>query len=245
MFSLCIATMNRYEKFLKKYLPYYLDIDLVDEIIITDENGKDIECIQKDFQSSKLKLFQNTTQLGPFLNKLKAMKLAKNDWIVIIDSDNFADKEYFVTANNYILSKNLKNETILAPSFAKPNFNYTIFSNTISTKSNMKELTKYNKPGYSPFTTLMNTGNYIIHKYLVQNINIEKENDIIPKTSACDVIYFNTLLIEQFANLEIHIVSNLEYTHVVHDDSIYIRTHKQYPSINTKVHERFYKCILN
>ena len=38
MFSLCIPTMDRFEAFLSHYLPKYLNNELINEIIITDEN---------------------------------------------------------------------------------------------------------------------------------------------------------------------------------------------------------------
>ena len=48
MFSLCIATMDRYDTFLSKNLPKYLANDLISEIIITDENGNDAEWPEKN-----------------------------------------------------------------------------------------------------------------------------------------------------------------------------------------------------
>ena len=41
MFSLCIPTMDRFDSFLKGFLEKYLTFELIDEIIITDENGID------------------------------------------------------------------------------------------------------------------------------------------------------------------------------------------------------------
>ena len=47
MFSLCIPTLNRFDEYLKINLPKYLDNKLIDEIIISDENGNDINKIKK------------------------------------------------------------------------------------------------------------------------------------------------------------------------------------------------------
>ena len=102
MFTLCIPTLDRFDEFLSRYLPQYLDNNLINEIIITDENGNDIDKIQKMFNNEKLRLFKNDKRLGPFLNKLSACSKAKNEWIVLIDSDNFADKNYFNVAKDYI-----------------------------------------------------------------------------------------------------------------------------------------------
>ena len=108
MFSLCIPTMDRYDNFLSKYLPNYLENNMIDEIIISDENGSDIKKIKENFPNhNKLVLIQNETKLGPFLNKIKACSYAKNEWIALIDSDNFADDQYFLIAKEYIKNNNI------------------------------------------------------------------------------------------------------------------------------------------
>jgi 6-pyruvoyl tetrahydropterin synthase/QueD family protein len=44
----------------------------IDEIVITDENGNDAKKIYHSFSNnSKLKVYTNIKQIGPFLNKLK------------------------------------------------------------------------------------------------------------------------------------------------------------------------------
>ena len=99
MFSLCIPTLDRFDDFLSRYLVQYLENEYINEIIITDENGDDIEKINKTFpNNNKLILIKNDSRLGPFLNKIKACSFAKNEWIVLMDSDNFAHKDYFVQA---------------------------------------------------------------------------------------------------------------------------------------------------
>ena len=65
MFSLCIPTMDRFDKFLSRYLPKYLANEYISEIIITDENGNDVEKINRAFpDNSKLVLFKNERRLG-------------------------------------------------------------------------------------------------------------------------------------------------------------------------------------
>ena len=106
MFSLCIPTMDRFDIFLSKFLVKYLDNEYISEIIITDENGNDIEKIKRAFlNNEKLVLIKNEERLGPFLNKIKACSYAKNEWIVLMDSDNFAYKDYFQMTKKYIEEK--------------------------------------------------------------------------------------------------------------------------------------------
>jgi len=248
MFSLCIPTMDRFDKFLSKYLVQYLNNEYVNEIVITDENGNDIEKIKSAFPNNeKLVLIKNKKQFGPFLNKLKACSFAKNEWIVLMDSDNFAYKDYFVVAQKYIEEKiGEQKNIILAPCKARPNFDYSHLSGFIYKKGDFNKNTKLEKQliqkHNSPSTTLMNTGNYVINKYLINNLNLQNEKDNIPKSSACDVIYFNTLLFEQL-DLNIHVVPNLEYDHVVHNGSIYIQTQNNFKEFNNFVHNRYNNLV--
>lgn len=248
MFSLCIPTMDRFDNFLSKYLVKYLENEYINEIVITDENGNDIEKIKKAFpDNNKLVLIKNQMRLGPFLNKISACSSVKNEWIVLMDSDNFADKNYFITAKKCIdevigQQKNI----ILAPSKALPNFDYSHLSGLIYKKGNFKlnkqfEAT-HKKPHNSPSTTLMNTGNYVINRNLIYNLNLSLEKDNIKKSSACDVIYFNTLLFEQL-DLNMYVVPNLQYQHVVHNGSIYMQTESIFRDFNNSVYNRYNSLI--
>jgi hypothetical protein len=245
MFSLCIPTLDRYDIFLNKYLPQYLDNELISEIVITDENGNDINKIILNLKNNnnfnKLKLIKNDKRLGPFLNKYKACLAAKNEWIALIDSDNFADKKYFDAAKMYILSKiGDKKNIILAPSKALPNFDFSHLDGLVYKKGSFKYNKDYERNNIKKHNAnsiiLMNTGNYVINKYLINNLDLSKEI-YINKSSACDVIYFNTLLFEQL-DLNLHVVTGLEYTHVVHNNSIYLQTRNINRYVIDFIHKR-------
>jgi hypothetical protein len=243
MFTLCIPTMDRYDEFLKLYLPKYLENNLIDEIIISDENGNDANKIRNNFPNNqKIIININKFKLGPFLNKMTCCKLAKNEWIVLIDSDNFADLNYFNIAKKFLESNtNINKNYILAPSWAKPNFNYTNLSGVCLNKKNIKQYSN-NVNGYADLTTLMNTGNYIINKYLISNINLNNDIELIQNSSACDVILFNTLLFEQL-DLHIYVVPNLFYNHVVHKGSVYTSTVSQTRKYVNIVHNKYFKLF--
>jgi hypothetical protein len=248
MFTLSITTMDRFDDFLSKYLIEYLDNEYINEIIITDENGNDIEKIKHAFpDNQKLVLIKNNERLGPFLNKIKACSYAKNEWIVLMDSDNFAFKDYFQIAKKYIQEKvGEQKNIILAPCKAKPNFDYSHLSGFIYKKGNFiqnNNLEKQIIQKHNSFSNvLMNTGNYVINKYLINNLNLSLETDNIQKSSACDVIYFNTLLFEQL-DLNMYIVPNLEYDHVVHNGSIYTQTFYIYNDFNNIIYNRYNKLL--
>lgn len=246
MFSLCIPTMDRFDDFLSKNLPKYLSFDLIDEIIISDENGNDAKKIVDMFgENSKIKINVNDSIKGPFLNKQVCCKLAKNEWIALIDSDNFADNDYFVAANHFIKQHITNKNTILSPSFAKPNFNYTHLAGYVYNKNSLKQNKAFednNSHKKTDSGTLMNTGNYVINKYLIDNIDLRNETDTIKHSSACDVIYFNTLLFEQL-DMSMYIVPEMSYEHVVHNGSIYIKTCGHTRDYVRRVHQRYYNLF--
>jgi len=196
--------------------------------------------------NNKLKLFVNEERLGPFLNKLKVCSKASNEWIALIDSDNFADEQYFSIANDYIKNNNLGKNVILAPCFAKPRFNYSHlsgFTYKMGTFNINKQLENDLINGsYIHSEVLMNTGNYVINKYLTDNLNLKNEMENIKMSSACDVIYFNTLLFQQL-DLNLHVVPNLTYEHVVHNESIYIETHNNFRNFNEYVYNMYKQLI--
>jgi hypothetical protein len=237
MFSLCIPTYERYDSFLSSILQKYIDNDLIDEIIITDENGNDIEKIKNSFVSEKLRLFKNDKRLGIFFNKLECCKHAENDWIVLLDSDNFANYSYFKKAQEYISSNILKKECILAPSFAKPNFDYRYLDNKIINKYNIHE---YNK-NFQIFSTFLNTCNYILNKNLIHNLIIDDTTSKLYQTPV-DALLFLIMYFEQ-TDLEIHVIKDMHYEHIVHDDSTYLKTFESYKKEIDIINERLKTLI--
>lgn len=225
--SLCIPTMKRFDTFLQKNLISYivsLTKNIIDEIIICDETGEDYEKIMNLFgdvinNDPRIQIHKNDSILGVFKNKLKVCSFAKHKYIALIDSDNFCDEKYFITAKEYIQKNecNFPSSIILSPSFAKPKFSFKDFENNIITKHNINQYMQH-----YIFLTLLNTGNYILTKSSIENIIYD--DSIMHKITACDVIYFNLLLFQQFEDLEFHIVKNLEYSHVVHEGSTYLNT---------------------
>jgi hypothetical protein len=226
--SLCIPTMNRFDGFLNNYIKKYIDYlkkNIIDELIICDENGNDYEKILNSYSEllsnndSKFRIYKNDEILGVFKNKLKVCSLATNQYIALIDSDNFCDETYFITAKNYILQNEDKfsKHIILAPSFAKPRFNYKHFENSVVTKYNLKHYYHVHM-----FDVLLNTGNYIISKNIIENITYD--DSVMHLITAGDVLFFNLLAFQQFEDLELHVIKDLEYDHVVHDGSTYINT---------------------
>lgn len=237
--SLCIPTMNRYKNFLEINLPKYIKNDLISEIVISDENGNDIKQIKENIKDlSKFKFHVNNEQKGVFYNKIQACKLATNEWIALIDSDNFAPTEYFSTAIKIIETFNFsKKNVVLAPSFAKPHFDYRRFNGMCFKKDKLSKIPNAREKSQ----TVMNTMNYILNKSLIDNLFISDEDASLLKNKnmPVDSILLNILFFEQ-QDMEMYIVENMHYEHAVHDDSNYLREVKQNKNIIDKVHKRYY-----
>lgn len=241
--SLAIPTMNRYDGFLKKNLSEYVENELIDEIIIVDENGNDYSKIEENFKNEKIKLFNNKEILGPFLNKLKSIELSNNDWVALIDSDNFVDYNYLKRVLEIIENEEINQNTILLPDFAKPSFNLTEILNL--EKNCDKILTKENLKFYPiNISFLFNFGNFVINKKIINEVNFIKDIDLIRNSPCADVLLFNTILMEQ-TNVTFRMVNGLEYYHPIHDGSIYQNTISTHMKYCDEVHDRFNKLKIS
>lgn len=244
-FTLCIATKDRFDNYLRWYLPRFLSVSYINEIIISDddEDGKDAEKIKRNFPfpTIDIKTVINKGQHGPFMNKLNACKHATNEWIILMDSDNCANEIYFKSAYDYIQTNKLNKTSLLVPCNADPHYDFRHFNNMVYKKGLLSEFDEYEKREMgerAPLRVLMNTGNYVLNKYLIDNLNIENEINSIHMSSACDVVYMNILFMEQM-DAEFHVVPNMEYEHSVHASSTYLTTCKDYPEFNETINKRF------
>lgn len=250
-FSLCIPTMDRYDNFLSVNLPKYIDNPFIDEIVISDENGNDVEKIKKNIKNlDKFNFNINSERKGVFYNKLHCCKLAKNEWIALIDSDNFADINYFNVADKFLnnIYKSKKN-IILAP------LQKSIYSDLPAPKEIYFDFSKYtgmclkrgnfqNIPDFKRSRIIMNTMNYVLNKNLVDNLFLSNEDKklLSKKGLSCDSILLNTLFFEQF-NMEMYIVPNMYYEHIVHKGSNWIQENGNSKKETNIVNERYYKLL--
>jgi glycosyltransferase involved in cell wall biosynthesis len=84
MITVAIPYYNS-EKYLEQALELPLSSDFVSEIIIHDD------CSENEIESThpKIKIYRNQTNLGAFKNKYLAVSKASNDWVYLLDSDNY------------------------------------------------------------------------------------------------------------------------------------------------------------
>ncbi len=213
--------MNRWS-FLQKNIPMYLDNPYIDEIVICDETGDDAQKIREaEFNCEKIKLHVNETRLGAFRNKEKVVRLAENKWICLMDSDNFAPLLYFQWWESYILNRDLQITDIFCPVGAFPQSNYpghnfSDISGQIITRSNVSNM--YNS--FSFMGGVINIGNYIFNRdFYMSSVGYK---DLVDEVLCLDVFLKNYLMLANNGNM--HIVPNMQYHHIVHDQSFYVET---------------------
>lgn len=205
MISLCITTYNRYELLMESFAQV-LDDDRISEIVIVDDCSTDEiygKVLAAVFDMPKVRLYRNQQNLGMSLNKKRAVELAKNEWVILFDSDNIIAPDYL---NNIDLS-DLRNYIIYCPSFARPQFDYRSFSNYEIDQDNVCTFIK--KPLAEP---VLNTCNYLVNRG--RYLSVYEPN---PEMKGTDTIWFNYLWLK--AGNSFYVVPGMEYYHRVHEGS--------------------------
>jgi glycosyltransferase involved in cell wall biosynthesis len=225
--SLCIPTYKRFDTFLCTNLTRYLENPYIDEIVVCDENGEDSQKISVHFPNEpKIKVYTNETILGAFSNKNRVVTLASNDWVCLMDSDNYAPPSYFEAWISYIESNGISSKKVYLPMYTIPQpnhggFNYTEFQHL---QLDSTTIGQYN---IDPLSCMLNTGNYIFHKqnYTESNQHLIEYHRTGVKCVQ-DVIFKALLL---FLNHSVFVlVPNMAYDHIVHDGSIFLNNVHDY-----------------
>jgi hypothetical protein len=234
--TLCIPTMNRWS-FLEHNLAEYLKNPYIDDIVICDENGNDAAMIRQRFPDPKIRLYVNDRCLGPYLNKRKAVALAKNKFVCLMDSDNFAPLSYFEAWEAFLGGKEPNEQVIYSPYRTIPQanhegFDYSVFKNVYITNKNYKYYWK-NIPGA---TCLYNTGNYIVPKSLFLASDTDPELKFIEEQKSTDVMFQNYFIWKNSGGMMVA-VPGMDYHHIVHNGSYYIQ---HCAEMNTKLLDSLY-----
>lgn len=221
--TIAITSYNRYELTIKSF-EKVLEDERIGEVVIIDDKSTDgsFERLQEYFKShTKVEVFQNEINLDCYKNKREAIKASTHSHVLILDSDNEIDASYIDT----IYKENWRDDTIFAPSYARPSFDYRQFNNVLITKYNISSLIEN-----TTLQTALNTSNYFVpRKAFLQAFDLS----VNPHTA--EAFYTNYRFLE--AGGRIKIVENLWYDHLVHDESHYKK--------NVHKTEGFYEEVLN
>ena len=216
--SLCIPSHeNRFEMFLKSSIEKYMKNPFIHEIIIMDDCSKDYKKMIDYYGNNheKIKIYQQPKHVGCFLNKVSVSLLASCDWICLMDSDNFADLDYFEKLFDEF-QKNGKNEKIIyCPENALPKFKLREIPNNFPsfiTKETWNEKLQ-TFPNFISWWPL-NCANNVFHKSYIQNVNMPEY--ISQKPYAVDALYMNWVGLKN--GYSIKYIENMGYSHIVHDD---------------------------
>jgi len=228
--SLCITTMDRWS-FLQETLPVYLGFPFLDEIVISDENGNDAARIKELYGGNpKLRVHTNAKQLGTFLNKRAAVAYARNDWVCLMDSDNFAPARYFEVA----LPRLNDASVVYVPSRLLPYKGADTFDHRKFIGADITRATA--SLSVEGAEVLFQTGNYIVSRelYMRATPSYGLEN----QCRGQDALYTTHLLLE--AGGRLRVVPNMEYNHCVHNGSITIQSMRDDFMVNKVLYENLY-----
>lgn len=218
--SLCITTFNRYEMTIESF-EKVLNDNRIDDIVIIDDFSTDGSYEKlKLLCSNKIRVYQQNANIGMSLNKMNAIKQAKNDWCIIFDSDNIIAPDYLDAFYDYITRPKSNeiikpsSETIFCPDFAKPDFDYTAYSGQTGRRYDSSNIKHYIKE--DRFNCLMNTCNYIVNRDFY--LKAYKHNSL---HIASDTIWHNYNHLLMGGNF--HVVPGMQYFHRVHKDSGFMK----------------------
>jgi glycosyltransferase involved in cell wall biosynthesis len=161
MITVAIPFYNT-QDYLEQSLELLLDSDFVSEIIIHDDCSE----YQIDSDHPKVKIYRNEKNLGAFKNKYLAVSKSTNEWVYLLDSDN-----YFFD-NSLDVVKNIKpqrgryyspSQLHLVDSGLDPTLNGKVvkYDFGVVDVDKAKMLLQLN---IGEFEWLINTGNFFIHR---------------------------------------------------------------------------------
>jgi glycosyltransferase involved in cell wall biosynthesis len=196
--SLCITNYNRGQMLSEAFSKVYED-DRISEIVIVDDCSKTEiwDKVQIMALWDKIEIFRNEKNLGCYRNKREAISKASNEFVIIFDSDNVITTEYI----DRIFERPWSKDTIFAPDFAKPHFDYRGFSGQTITRANVKTFVEQKH-----FTALINTMNYFVNRDEYLRVWEDRSE---PWTADTALQNYNWLK----AGNKIHVLTGLQYEH--------------------------------
>lgn len=218
--TVAVPTMDRWDSFLKHQLPIYLAHPKIACVVISDENGNDIEKISNtEFaMDPKLRLYQNDKVLGVYGNKRQCILKAPTEWVAVLDSDNTFTNEFF---DSFFLKADLqdtkniycagKNERLFIDTGLTENRTEHFSGMKISTL-NWNSILKT-----TAWNFLLNDGNCIWPKEVVKFFPDLPEEEIV----GTDSIFFVRQAIK--AGYTLNVEPTMHYIHTVHTGSHWLQ----------------------
>jgi len=220
--TVAIPTMDRWS-FLQEQVPKYLADPNVAYVVISDENGKDINvmCELELDSNAKLRLYQNNAQLGVYGNKRQCFLKAPSPWVAVLDSDNKFEPEFFEA---FLKCKERDGaaaaKTIYcAGDIVHLNLGTGATEDKTSQFSGMRiSRENWNKVlGMRGWNFLLNDGNCIWPRDVIKHFPDLPEEQIV----GTDSIFFMRQAIQ--AGYTLSVEPTMRYVHTVHDGSHWLQ----------------------
>ncbi|MDA1120871.1 MAG: glycosyltransferase family 2 protein [Bacteroidetes bacterium] len=208
MISLAITSYNR-DHMTHNSFKWVRDDPRITEVVIVDDYSKIeiYESLQRMVLGfEKVKLYRNPFNIGCYHNKRRAVQACTNDWVILLDSDNKLGSDYMNAINTVYFEPN----TLFAPDFARPHFDYTAFKNEVISRENVNSYL-----GLKNFDCMINTCNFLVNR--AEYLRVFDTEQVEPWTA--DTLYFNYCWLK--AGNHIKVVEGMQYEHLVHDGSHY------------------------
>ncbi len=206
--SIAITSYNR-DYIIHKSLKNIINDDRVGEIIILDDGSstQSFEGTKRKIKkiSNKISLFRREENLGVLTTKIQAVNLCKNDWVILLDSDNTLNYKYIDVIYDI---KVWKEETILCPALPVPLLDFRRLSDLEIDFKKIKELLIKKTTVVENF---LNDGNFFFNKKLFVT-RLNKYESFNPK--AADIIFINYIWLSSGGNLLV--LPDASYIHRVH-----------------------------
>lgn len=208
--SFVVTTYNRTD-LLYECTRHALEHPLVSEILIVDDCSPmtTTAMIWQYYQDyKKVRVKRNGTNIGCYHNKAHALAQASNEWVVIADSDNLFDNEYFNRIETLMVG-GVNPRFVYQPSFAKPHFDFKAFEG-MNIERHYAAANAHNEK----FTTMLNAMNYFVNRD--EYLKVWQE---VPEPWTSDSLLQNYNWLA--AGNSIYVVPGLQYDHRIHDGSHY------------------------
>jgi hypothetical protein len=227
--AVCIPTLERFS-YLENNIPRYLNMHIVDQVVLSDETGTDIAQINAKHPEwashPKLVMRINPGRHGAYHNKQAVVGFARPGWIALIDSDNFAsDEDYFQPWMEYV-GTNANKDFIYMPGFSTSPETGRIMDFRTFNRIDRTNLGSAVTSFYSA-SLLVNNGNFIVHTqtYLkpctVPTLQkMIKSEDVLVVDAAAKMIGMLA------CGATVQIVSTMTYQHAQHDNSLWAQYSK-------------------
>ena len=215
MITVAIPYYNS-RKYLEQTVELLLESDFVSEIVVHDD------CSTDEIYSHhpKIKIYRNQTNLGAFKNKYLAVSKATNEWVYLLDSDNY----FFDNSLDVVKDISPQRGTYYSPSQLHlvddgldSSLNGRIIKYEFESVDANAAKSLLKSDSWEAFGWFINTGNFFVHRDdYIESMKDIFENPAYPYFEADAVVFCYNWLKK---GNKIEVVKDLWYNHRLRSNS--------------------------